>query len=333
MSNNNIEIKQPLVSVIVPVFNVEKYISKCIDSLLKQTYLNFEAIIVDDGSQDSSMSIAKEITVGDSRFKFVAKINGGLSSARNYGVKFSSGDLISFLDSDDYFHETFLESMVKRIVSDASDVVVCSMYLVDESCRIIERRGNSSDKVITGIEAFEDNLLMRSISSGAQNKVYKRDLVAKYPYPDGLFYEDRATTYKMFLASKKVSLISDPLFFYVQRKGSIMNGISDKKIFDRFVVHESIEAFLSDEGMLNEYFAQLSVCYLLNVVFSGAYQIAKFSSDYAHDVKKHKSKIKSKYFTVKSLSLLFMQHWKKCFAVILYMISPVIFKFLSKGMR
>lgn len=319
-------IDQPLVSVIVPVYNVEKYIGKCIDSLKKQTYKNFEVIIVDDGSLDTSISIAKEMIGNDQRFKFFTKTNGGLSSARNFGVTFSVGPIISFLDSDDYFDKEFLTIMVNRMLADGSDVVICSMNLVDETYEIIEKRGPTDNSVIPGVSAFENNILMKTISSGAQNKIYKRSLIVDFPYPEGLFYEDRATTYKMFLSSERVSLVSSPLFYYLQREGSIMNGVSDKKINDRFIVHASIEDYLSLKKIREKYFVQLCVCYLLNVVFSGAYQIAKFSIRFDDDVKLHRKQINYKYFNCKSLFLLFRQNPRKFIAILVYIISPAAFR-------
>ncbi len=293
---------------------------------MEQTYKNFEAIIVDDGSPDRSIDIAKEITAQDDRFRFVKKKNGGLSCARNYGVAKSRGEYISFLDSDDYFSPNFLEVMFNSIQNSGAEISVCQMHLVDESENIIETRGPKSDRVISGLEAFELNLMMTEISSGAQNKLYLRELVEKHPYPVGLLYEDRATTYKMFLDSSKVSLLTKPLFFYLQREGSIMKGISTRSISDRFTVHQSIESELKSRELLTTYRTRLNVCYILNVLIAGSYQIAKYSSDYKQDIEQIFSKFDFSSLSLSSLSLLAKYHKKKFIALILLLSSKKIFK-------
>ncbi len=318
--------ENPLISVIVPVYNVEKYIEKCILSLVEQTYEKYEVIIVDDGSLDSSIAIAKAVIQSDKRFKIVTQKNGGLSSARNFGVKQSKGDYISFLDSDDYFSPDFLQKMVFNLIDNDADIVVCSMYLVDESHNIIEMRGPEKDCVIPGEKAFLDNLLTKKITSGAQNKLYKRSLVLKYPYPQGLYYEDRATTYKMLLDSKRVYLSSEPLFFYLQRTGSIMKSLSKKSIDDRFTVFESIEQELTARDLLKKYGGHYKASFLLNVVLAGAFQIAKFSSNYSEDITYLFSKVHCKPFTICSLSIFAINQPKKFMALCLLLLSKSKFR-------
>ncbi|MGD1455134.1 glycosyltransferase family 2 protein [Vibrio harveyi] len=316
----------PLISVIVPVYNVEKYIEKCILSLVEQTYENYEVIIVDDGSLDCSIALAKAVIQSDKRFKIVTQKNGGLSSARNFGVKQSKGYYISFLDSDDYFSPDFLQKMVFNLTNNDADIVVCSMYLVDESYNVLEKRGPNKSSVITGEEAFLDNLFTKSITSGAQNKLYRRSLVLKYPYPLGLYYEDRATTYKMFLDSKRVYLSPEPLFFYLQRTGSIMKSLSKKSIDDRFTVFESIEKELLTRNLFKKYSNHYKASFLLNVVLAGSFQIAKFSSNYSEDITYLFSKVHCKPLTIRSLSIFAINQPKKFIALCLLLLSKSKFK-------
>ncbi|EGR2045974.1 glycosyltransferase family 2 protein [Vibrio parahaemolyticus] len=326
--------KEPLISVIVPVYNVEKYIIKCLNSLVNQTYSNFEVIVVDDESPDDSIKIAKAAFSEDSRFIFVSKSNGGLSCARNFGVKYSKGEYISFLDSDDYFDETFLEVMINTLMDNNADISVCAMSLVDECYDELEVRGPRENEVITGFEAFRNNLLMHTIASGAQNKLYKREHIINYPYPLGLYYEDRATTYKMFLDSSKVCLINKPLFYYLQREGSIMKGLSEKSVTDRFIVHDSIVSELEKRSLLKDNLNYLNVCYILNVIVAGSHQIAIYSKNYKKDISNLFGRIDFNVLTISSLSLMYKYHKKKFFALIVLLVSKRLFKtFCQNGKR
>ena len=118
------------VSIIIPVYAVENFIEKCLLSILKQTYKNFQCIVVDDGSPDNSITIGKKVVSDDERFEFLSKNNGGLSDARNFGLKYVKGDYICFLDSDDYYSEYFIEEMLSSILSNGSDISICNTVFI-----------------------------------------------------------------------------------------------------------------------------------------------------------------------------------------------------------
>lgn len=316
-----------LISVIVPVYNVENYIAKCINSLLEQTYSNFEVIVVDDGSTDKSISIVKSMTDKDSRFKIVTKSNGGLSSARNFGVNESKGDYIAFLDSDDYFSSSFLSKMLESKLKYNADITVCQFDLVTEEGIILEVRGNYKLNYLTGYQAFLDNLQGISITSGAPNKLYSRGIVEKYPFPEGLLYEDRATMYKMFLDSKVVSFVNEPLFHYLQRPGSIMNSFDNKKLDDRFIVFDSILEELSKRKLIQKLGSEIGICFLLNVYLGGAFQISRYSKDPVRLINTLKTKSSSYFDSIswKSYYKLLLINHKKFFALLILMSSSKLF--------
>ena len=205
--------KQPLVSIIVPVYNVEKYVAKCLDSLLQQTYRDIEIIVVDDGTKDRSGEICDEIAKNDKRVKVFHKKNGGLSSARNYGIRKAKGDYICLVDSDDYVRSGFVELMLRAAQEDDADVVVCGY-----------NEQKPEKMVLTGEQAAIRLLIQQdNMEIIAWNKMYKRSLFDRILYPEGHNYEDTLTTYKLLSEADKVAYVAESLYCYVERGGSITN--------------------------------------------------------------------------------------------------------------
>ena len=204
----------PLVSIIVPVFNVEKYLEECLDSILNQTYENIEVILVDDGSTDSSGKICDEYLKKDSKIKVFHKTNGGLSDARNYGVENSNGEYIIFVDSDDYLSKYTLEFSIKEIKDAAADILVFAIKREKEEKEILEYKKNIFNREEGIIELFKGNLYRFS----ACGKIYKTNIVKKYKFPEGKIHEDQATTYKYFLDANKIAYIVYVGYIYYKRE-------------------------------------------------------------------------------------------------------------------
>lgn len=265
----------PEISIIVPVFNVENYIEKSLLSIKEQSFTKFECVIVDDGSTDCSIDVAKKVIDGDDRFKIVKKKNGGPGDTRNFGLNFVKSEYICFLDSDDYYSRDFLDKMYHKATKFDLDVVICDTYIVDKDDSIIRRHFNKYSEIISGTEAFVDVTISKNILCLTQDKLFRRNLFANVKYPTDLYYEDRATIYKLFLNSKKVGFISEGLFFYVQRKGSITNSIKEKNIIDRKIVMDLIEKDFKDRNFISIYYREFLICYLLNYYLAGAAMIAK----------------------------------------------------------
>lgn len=319
---------EKLISVIIPVYNVENFIKRSIESLTNQSFTNFEALVIDDGSTDNSINIAKEIAGNDKRFIFLTKENGGLSDARNYGIERANGKYLSFLDSDDYFDDYFLEKMYHKTINENADICICDICLVKEDGGFIRNQKSKYINTISGEEAFTDNIQSISITSGAQNKLYKKELFEDTKYPKGLYYEDRATTYKLFLKSNRVAFVNESLFFYVQREGSIMNGLSKKKLDDRFIVMESINDYLKEKNIFDKYQNEFKICYLLNIPLSGASMIAMYSNEYNKEINNFLRRADTNYFDLTNIFLLKKNHTKKMIALLLLKLCPSIFKYL-----
>ena len=214
-----------LVSIIVPVYNVENYIDRCVESLVNQTYRNIEIILVNDGSLDDSLTLLEKWEMKDRRVVVVNKKNGGLSDARNAGMKVAKGDYYLFIDSDDFVDIHMCEQMVSSLHEHESDIVVCDMkYLYDDG---EEKFASGGDFVC---ENVIENPKLITINNSACNKLYKKELFEDVQFPVGRYYEDLALIPSLLYKAKRVSKVDEPFYIYYQRRGSIAHS-ANKKIF------------------------------------------------------------------------------------------------------
>ncbi|WP_052343510.1 glycosyltransferase family 2 protein [Bacillus massiliigorillae] len=228
------------ISVIIPVYNVAMYLSKCIDSVINQTYKNLEIVLVEDGSSDDSGEICDYYALQDSRIKVIHKDNGGLSDARNIGLDLATGDYISFIDSDDYIHQTFYDVLVNLITINNADIAQCDFLKIyeDNNCHNIwgskQNNENSCEITILNNIAALNNLYHQNCVSNVVvwNKIYKRNLFSDIRFPKGKIHEDEFTTYKLLYKSTKVVITSNRLYYYLQRPNSIMGREFNTKRLD-----------------------------------------------------------------------------------------------------
>lgn len=218
---------KPLISIVVPVYNVENYILKCLNSLIKQNYKQIEIILVDDGSTDESGKICDEFKEKDDRIRVFHKKNGGLSSARNYGIKKAKGDIVAFVDSDDYVKDVFVLDLYRGMQASNADIVICGY-----------NNEKPKNETISGKEATIRLLTKQeNIDIISWNKLYKKKLFTDNNifFPEGKKHEDTLTTYKLMSKAKKVTYIDESLYIYVERKGSIT---ASEKIEERLLMRE-----------------------------------------------------------------------------------------------
>ncbi|MCR5704433.1 MAG: glycosyltransferase, partial [Eubacterium sp.] len=238
--------KNKKVSIIVPVYNVEKYLPTCIDSLVNQSYQNLEIILVDDGSKDRSGEICDEYARQDQRIIVIHKENGGLSDARNAGIDKASGDYLAFIDSDDWVDNSMIEKMILKIKETDSDVAICNARLAyDDYRRVDSPVWSIEEEVLSGTEAMQ-----RLGQKGkvcyiiACNKLYKKKIFEQIRYPKGYIHEDEAVIHYVYENSEKVCLIPEDLYYYRQREDSIMgNGFSIKRIDSLVALSDRISFF------------------------------------------------------------------------------------------
>lgn len=259
------------VSIIVPVYNVEKYIEKCIMSLTAQSLDDIEIIIVDDGSTDKSISIVEEYAKNDNRIRIYKKENGGLSDARNYGLKIATGKYIAFLDSDDYVGTDLYKRMYEKAKQEQSDIVDCNFYWTycnqgkkDKLKKDIGEKYNGKKEMIEKARVV------------AWNKLYSKELLdkAKVEFPKGLRYEDIEFFYKLVPYVEKVSFIKQPMIYYVQRKESIVNT-QNEKTQDIFKVFNNVFEYYKRNLFWDKYKEVLEYTYTRILLCSSFRRISK----------------------------------------------------------
>ena len=223
--------EKPLISIIIPVYKVEKYLEKCIKSVLDQTYKNIQIILVDDGSPDNCGNICDNYAKIDNRIEVIHKANGGLSEARNVGLKVARGEYIGFVDSDDYVSNEMFENLYNTLISNDVDVSICNFYTVINNKNIIKNADNGVE-IYNKLEILKEILLDKKIQSYAWNKLYKRELFKDIEYPVGKKYEDIGTTFYILEKCNKIAVSGSPEYYYITRGDSIVNNNTEGTVID-----------------------------------------------------------------------------------------------------
>lgn len=212
-----------MISVIVPVYKVEKYIHQCIQSVLKQTYKDYEIILVDDGSPDNCPAICDEYAQKYNNIRVLHKENGGLSDARNAGTQIAKGEYVTYVDSDDYIGEEYLETLWKLSIKYDADICVVGIETFYEGKMPKKQKELEEEFCYTGIEALEKMLYQKTLDTSACAMLLPIEIALANPFPYKKFHEDEFTTYKYYTSVSKVAVTSKKQYFYLQRAGSIMH--------------------------------------------------------------------------------------------------------------
>lgn len=220
------------ISVIVPVYKVEPYLDRCIQSIVAQTYTNLEIILVDDGSPDNCGAICDTWAIRDSRFKVIHKENGGLSDARNAGLAAASGEYIAFVDSDDWLSPSFIAELYTTLIENNADVAECGVSYVDESGNTLHIRHTTTVPVLDKLDALKLLILEDGIYQTVWNKLYRRSILNGIQFEKGKYHEDDYWTYQVFDRISKLAVRQIPLYFYLQRNSSIMGANYSLKRLD-----------------------------------------------------------------------------------------------------
>lgn len=216
--------KLPLISVIIPVYNVENFLGRCFRSAAQQTYKNLEIILVDDGSTDASGKLCDQYAKYDRRVKVIHQPNGGLSQARNSGLKIAKGEYLTFLDSDDLFgNNDYLEKMYEGIVQTDSDLAICAIIEVRSGSEL-DYGQNYQTETMFPKATLERMLRERGFNVSAYAKLYHKNLWSNVTFPEGKLHEDLGTTYKLVMNAKRVVYLPAVKYFYVRRENSISSS-------------------------------------------------------------------------------------------------------------
>lgn len=247
-----------LISVVVPIYNVEKYLRKCINSIINQTYSNLEIILVNDGSTDGSGEICNEYACKDGRILVINKRNGGLSDARNCGIEIAKGKYIVFIDSDDYIETDMIENLYRACIDNGAQIACCGKII--ERGKKINEVNCKENFCVSAEDAIKRMLLLRDIDVSAWDKMYKMELFKDIRYPINKYYEDMGTTYKLLDKADKIVHINKPEYHYVIRLNSITTTFSIKHL-DMLSTSKEIHEYIVEKyPQLTE--ISKSFCYL-----------------------------------------------------------------------
>lgn len=309
------------VSVIVPIYNVEKYLKKCLDSLVHQTLKEIEIILVNDGSSDNSETIIQEYLSKYDNIKYFKKKNGGQSSARNYGLEHATGEYIGFVDGDDYVSLDMYLKMYNKAVSQNFDMVVCDLnYIYPDKTMCVSG----------GVKVDTDKMYQVYISNypSVCNKIFKNELFANIYFKEGVWFEDVEFLYRIFSKIKNVGVIHEPLCQYVQRDGSVMHSVNNH-IFDYVDNMNTVIKYYQDNNLFDKYYDVLEYAYVRYlyatfvrsaVVFDKKTYLKAVDLAIQNVKKNFKNYRKNKYF-YKSLKGIYLLMFNKVLARILYLIK------------
>ncbi|WP_081570889.1 glycosyltransferase family 2 protein [Streptococcus pneumoniae] len=315
------------VSVIVPIYNVEKYLKYSIEGILKQSYKNLEIILVNDGSQDNSLAICEEYSKIDNRIKIISVENGGQGKARNIGLQHSTSDWILFLDADDYYDNNAVEYLVELAERYGSDLVVTPLRVVRDHIQGGNASSIKNEKILNlnKDRLIEEMYYGRLLGATPCGKLYKREILEKWPFPDQLF-EDLAIAYKHLMSAKKVAVSNQYYYNYYQRVGSTTKSRYTSKLEDFYRAIEKNYKYLEEDFPNNK---ELSIA-LKTRMFTGGFQVVNsmIESGMTKEVKD-----KSLEYRKDLLMIIFNSRITKNHKIkhILFSINPKLYTFVLKS--
>lgn len=274
-----------LVSIIVPIYNVEKYLSQCLESIINQTYKNIEILLINDGSTDNSYEICSQYAKQDNRINLINKENGGSASAKNYGLKIAKGDYIGFVDSDDFINLNMIEYMVQTIKSSETDIIQCDFISMYKDTRINDNTVLKENTI--SAEGFLKLFLKEWKSSLFWNKLFKKEVIEGVYFNEGRCIDDEFFTYKCVINSKSIAISNKQIYNYRMRKSGVMKSeISQKQILrDRIdYLRERYSIISKIYKSLDNLYLEHMITYLL--IISRDYYIDEDILNYMKDILK-----------------------------------------------
>lgn len=236
---------KPLISIIVPIYDVEHYLEKCLSSIMTQTYTNLEIILIDDGSKDRSGIICDEFASNDNRFKVFHIANAGVANARNLGVAKSNGAYISFVDSDDYVSNDYIEYLYQLLTEHNAQISACGLHNFDiAGNRLIPCTATEKIYEYTKEEALKQLLFNQKFNNSSWGKLFVKELFDGITFPNGHLYEDLATTYKLVDASFRIVYGDSEKYFYLQRPQSILNSTCSRAHMDSVYFSKELVSYM-----------------------------------------------------------------------------------------
>ena len=319
---------KPLVSIVVPVYKVEQYLARCVESIQNQTIQDIEIILVDDGSPDQCGAMCDHLAETDNRIKVIHKENGGLSDARNWGTAQADADYVVFIDSDDYIDDDMVERLYADVTQEDADIATCGIYHHYEH-GIETLKDTTGRFVVDTKEAVRKELVDVNVS--AVNKIYKKALFEKVQFPKGKFYEDAHTIIPLLLQTKKVVINMHPSYHYIHREGSITT-----KSYYPGMLH-LIEANENNLKLVSQSYPDLTEAAEHRAFWAYYYVLDKMeiSDDLSASDKQEKRRIVSflRKHTISIIRNRFFLKTRKIAACVLLFSEPVYRRFVIRNAR
>ena len=243
----------PLISIIIPCFNAEKTLEKCLESVVQQSYANLEIIIIDDGSTDETSLIYNKFQSNDERILVLKQQNSGVSKARNTGVKAATGDYICFVDSDDWAELNYCSELYSLLVGENADISIVEASYEDENGNVLCNKPTSEEKIFDGNRALVLLLEDREIQSHPWGKLFKADLLKNVHFPENLkCFEDYSTLFKIFNKAVKVVKSNEKLYHYIQREDSLSHNLSPETAYQFFLAIMEVFEFWRNSAKVGD---------------------------------------------------------------------------------
>lgn len=313
------------VSVIVPVYNVEKYLPRCLDSLVNQTLKDIEIIVINDASPDNSKEIVSEYLKKYKNIHYYEKENGGQGSARNLGLKYAKGEYVTYVDSDDYVELDMYEKMYNKAISNNSNVVICGHNVVSEDGKILD--------VFKPVLYGDNKLDVLYGNMAVWNKIYKRELI-DIEFREKLWYEDIDFTAKLLFDEEKISFVNEPLYNYLLRQGSTMNNTNVKRNLELLPAFDSMISYFNKKKRYNHVKKEIEFLAVYHIYIMGITRVIRIntsSKEKSMIIKEYKKYIKEHFPNYKkNLYLKYLSRNKKIIYNLinfnLYFVIKLIFK-------
>lgn len=301
-----------LVSIIVPIYNTKKYLKNCIDSILKQTYKNIEILLINDGSPDDSDKIMEKYKLKDKRVKCFYKKNGGLSDARNYGIKKAKGKYLCFVDSDDWISKYYVEKLLNAVKENNSQIAVCQFDRVYKD-KVTKNNINEFD-----IKGFK--------VPAAWNKIYLKEMIDKYDlkFPIGKWYEDLDMTSKYIMLCDKIANVKESLCFYRQNDNSIMHTYDDR-IFQIYDALNDIESFSKEKNIYEKNKQEIEFAHVYHVLIGTLFRASFMNEFNVELIKKIVFYVEKKYPTWYNNKLI-RQNLSMVYKLFLFLVKHKMYK-------
>lgn len=315
------------ISIIVPIYNTEKFLSKCIESLINQTHKNIEIILVNDGSRDSSYEICNKYKIIDERIQTIHKINGGVSSARNAGLSIATGEYITFVDSDDYISNEMYEKMLDIAMSENADIVECGYYRVDKEGNILTEQ-QLKDEIISGeYNSSYHYIKGENTKNYTCNKIYKADILKDIKFPISTCSEDFVVNVKAFYKCKKYVVTSQQLYYYTINNDSVCNrkfhlGRLDAIKNGKYIYEFHKERFSELCPFIARYIVDYCMIFYLDLTMCNLEKKEKYLNELENDFKLYYPLIKGEAFN--------LLKYKRKVLMKIFHISRLLYKFIYK---